>query len=109
MKLALLFAACCVLAAEKAVEERLWPPDHRHDAIVEQGRSQEWSCRIRIHSGGNREVSVATAWRRQPEGTGRNAPRECAVQWVGNHRISCQGSINPSTRVLLLFGALSGR
>ncbi|NWF83315.1 MAG: hypothetical protein HXY18_05750, partial [Bryobacteraceae bacterium] len=34
---------------------------------------------------------------------------ECAVQWVGNYRISCQGSINQSTRVLLLFDALSGR
>jgi hypothetical protein len=54
--------------------------------------------------------AVASVWLIEPDGGRRAGIRGCERwDWIDNARLFCEGSINPSTGVYLIFDATSGR
>lgn len=95
--------------AQPAPPDAIWAPGRQHYALVERSDLEDWACRITIRSARGVKTAVAHAWRKQPDGTLRVSPRECSLRWIDASRLACQGSINPSTLVHLVFDASTGR
>src|ERR1019366_7468205 len=105
--------ALLVCAAAQGSGSILWSPDHKLYAVslpgkrIEKGEERE---RFVIYTERGEEIAVAHIWEIEPDGTMRVGIRGCERWgWIESTRLFCEGSINPSTGVYLVFDAKSGR
>lgn len=107
------FALLLLVVAAAAQPEPRWSPDNKYYAVNEAGRQvgkgQEKE-RFVVYTARGAQVAVAHVWEVEPNASVRVGIRGCeSWGWVDNARLFCEGSINPSTGVYLVFDARSGR
>ena len=94
-------------------QERHWSPSRKYYAVSQPGRTVgqgEEQERFVIYTGRGKRVSIAHIWTKEPTGARRVGIRGCERWgWIDDARLFCEGSINPSTGVYLVFDAATGR
>ncbi len=93
--------------------DRRWSPNRRLYAVRERGQQVADGNereRILVYTSAGKQMAIAHVWLVEPGGVGRVGIRGCEeFGWINNSRIFCEGTINPSTGVYLVFDARSGR
>ena len=110
--LAIGITAVGLRALTAAQEERRWSPNGKRYAVSEAGQETgngQERQRLVIYTDAGVLTTVAHVWLVEPDGARRAGIRGCeAWGWVDESRIFCEGSINPSTGVYLVFDAETG-
>ena len=106
-------ALLAIATAASGQHEPQWSPDHKRYAVAEEGQTvgqgQERE-RIVVYTSVGVRVAVASVWTVQPDGAIRAGIRGCERWgWVDAARVFCEGTINPSTSIYLVFDASTGR
>jgi len=105
--------ALALASPARCQDSRRWSSDHRWYALsapgqrVGNGQERE---RLVVYTSADVQVAVAHVWLVEPDGTMRVGIRGCEDWgWIGATRLFCEGTINPSTGIYLVFDAKSGR
>src|SRR5579859_7367290 len=106
--LAIVFFPCTRAGGE---DSPVWSPDHILYAVdspgerVGKGQERE---RLVVFNQRGKKIAVAHICETEPDGTMRVGIRGCeSWGWVDSTRLFCEGSINPSTGIYLVFDARS--
>ena len=96
------------------VDERRMSPNQAMYAVIEEGqrvgKEGEERNRLVVYTADGAQVAVAHIWLIEPDGTRRIGIRGCEDWgWLDDTRLFCQGTINPSTAIYLVFDAQTGR
>jgi len=87
-------------------------PDRTLYAVAERGQrvgKGEERERLVIYTARGARVAIAHVWLVEPDGVGRAGIRGCEDWgWVDSTRLFCEGTINPSTGIYLVFEAKTG-
>ena len=101
------------LLAAQVRPDRVDSPNGELYAIEQPGERlgpAEERERFVVYTAAGVQVSVAHVWLVEPDGTRRVGIRECEDRgWVDDARLFCEGTINPSTAVYLVFDARTGK
>jgi hypothetical protein len=94
-------------------DDHEWSPNRELYAVSEPGQQVGKGLerqRLVVYTKAGARVGIAHVWDVEPDGTPRVGIRGCeSWGWLDNSRLFCEGSINPSTGIYLVFDARSGR
>ncbi len=111
--LAIGLLAIGLCAPAEGQDDRRWSPDRELYAVSESGQrvgKAEERERFIVYTGAGVQVAIAHVWLVEPDGTFRLGIRGCeSWGWIDDSRLFCEGTVNPSTGVYLVFGARDGR
>jgi hypothetical protein len=107
-------AAAALHARQEPPQTDLKPsPDRTLYAVAQAGQrvgEGEERERLVTYTNGGRQVAIAHVWVIEPDGTRRAGIRGCEDWgWVDNARLFCEGTINPSSGIYLVFDARTGK